>query len=103
MGLCLFVVTQELVNKLCRCPRADCNLCRVDQIYLNSPRTKEDFALTTRIDTYLHNGKQPRSQGLSSLPPLVVARINDQGRQRREILGTRLNGKLFHFLVRFAY
>ena len=28
---------------------------------------------------------QPRSQGFSSLPPLV-----DQGRQRRETLGTRL-------------
>ena len=36
--------------------------------------------------------KQPCSQGLSSLPPLVVGRnsSNDQGRQRRETLGTRL-------------
>ena len=34
---------------------------------------------------------QPRSQDLSSLPPLVVGcSCNDQGRQRRETLGTRL-------------
>ena len=35
-----------------------------------------------------HWSVQPRSQGLSSLPPLVVS--NDQVRQRRETLGTRL-------------
>ena len=40
----------------------------------------------------LHNLDQPRSQTLSSLPPLVVGRTTTKpGRQRRENLGTRLN------------
>ena len=36
----------------------------------------------------VRKAEQPRSQGLSSLPPLVVG-----GRQRRETLGTRLEAE----------
>ena len=51
---------------------------------------------------------QPRPQGLSSLPPLVVGRktrlsSNDQGRQRRETLGTRLSIGEADIQCRFSY
>ena len=49
---------------------------------------------------------QPRSQGLCSLPPLVVGSFNDQGGQRRETLGSRLElGKYIgkYWLVGFGF
>ena len=53
------------------------------------------ISLTVLIGVF---GLQPRSQGLSSLPPLVVGIKNDQGRKRRETLGTRLFGLMSSFL-----
>ena len=46
---------------------------------------------------------QPRSQGLSSLPPLSPQRQGRQGRQRRETLGTKLPFVLDHIFSKLKW